>query len=110
MSAPGESTGLVLVPDRFAVQVGGREVVLTATQFRLLALLVAEPGRTFSRAELMEGGIGTLVRGRAVDVPIKDMRRKLRLHGSQIGAVRGPGYQFSSTGGPASRTSPPPAV
>ena len=43
----------VLVPGRFVVQVGGREVAVTPTQFRLLAVLAAEPGRTFSRAELV---------------------------------------------------------
>jgi two-component system phosphate regulon response regulator PhoB len=95
MSAPGESPGLVLVPERLAVQVGGREVVLTPTQFRLLDLLVREPGRIFSRTELMEQGIGTLVTERTVDVHIKDLRRKRGPHGSRIETVRGRGYRFS---------------
>jgi DNA-binding response OmpR family regulator len=95
MSAPDESPGLVLLPERFAVRVGSREVVLTATQFRLLALLVADPGRTFSRAELMEGCIGTLVTERTVDVHIKDLRRKLSSYGSQVETVRGRGYRYN---------------
>jgi DNA-binding response OmpR family regulator len=95
MSAPDESPGLVLWPDRCALRVGSREVVLTATQFRLLALLVEEPGRTFSRAELMEGGIGTLVTERTVDVHIKDIRRKLGSYGSRVETVRGRGCRHN---------------
>jgi DNA-binding response OmpR family regulator len=57
-----------LVPERFAVHIGGREVVLTPTQFRLLGVLVAEPGRTFGRAELVERAFAAPVDERTIDV------------------------------------------
>ena len=90
---PPES-GLELVPERLAVRVGGREVALTRTQFRLLSMLHAEPGRTFSRAELVETGIGDLVSERTVDVHVKELRRKLGSDGWRIETVRGSGYRY----------------
>jgi two-component system phosphate regulon response regulator PhoB len=86
---------LVLVPERLQVQIGDRTVVVTRTQFQILALLVAEPGRAFHRLELVTRGIGNLVSDRTVDVHIKDLRRKLGQHGRRIEAVRGIGYRFS---------------
>jgi DNA-binding response OmpR family regulator len=92
--SPGGEAGLTLVPRRRAVRVGGREAVVTPTQFRLLALLVESNGRTLSRAELVEGAIGTVVLGRTVDVHVKEIRRKLGPHGGVIEAVRRQGYRF----------------
>jgi two-component system response regulator CpxR len=59
---------LVLVPERCAVLVNGEEVRVTRTQFRLLSLLVANPGRVFRRAELVAEAIGARIteRGRAI--------------------------------------------
>ena len=89
------------MPGRRAVQVEGREVALTPTQFRLVALLVGEPNRVFNRAELVEQAIGTLVEERTVDVHIKEIRRKLDLAGGRIEAVRGRGYRYrGETSGP----------
>src|SRR5262245_39307076 len=83
-----------LVPERCAVLVGGREVAGTKTQFRLLGVLLAEPGRAFSRAELLEKGIGDLVTERTVDVHVKELRRKLGPDRWRIETVRGRGYLF----------------
>lgn len=98
---PGPPGGpdLVLAPERSAALAGGREVALTPTQFRLLAVLVAEPGRAFSRAELVERGIGDLVTQRTVDVHVKDLRRRLGEWGRRIVAVRGVGYRYEAAGG-----------
>ena len=84
----------VLIPERFAVQIGEQEVVVTRTQFRILAILVAEPGHVFHRSELRIRGIGTLVTERTVDVHIKELRRKLGEHGVRIETVRGIGYRL----------------
>ena len=86
-----------LLPDRSAVQVGLREVVVTPTQFQLLAVLISEPGRTFTRTELIEKGIGVLVGLRTVDVHIKELRRKLEPDDGRIETVRGKGYRYRST-------------
>jgi two-component system phosphate regulon response regulator PhoB len=69
-------------------------VTLTQTQFRLLRVLLAEPNRTFSRAELVQKGIGNLVSERTVDVHIKELRRKLGSDGWRIETVRGRGYRY----------------
>ena len=83
-----------LVPERFVVQAGGREAILTPTQFRILAMLVAEPDRVFGRTELVDRGIGTLVTERTVDAHIKEVRRRLGPIGTLIETVRGVGYRF----------------
>ena len=88
------SESITLLAERNAVRIGEREVVLTRTQYRLLAALAKEPGRTFSRAELVEGGIGDLVSERTVDVHVKEIRRKLGEDGWRIETVRGKGYRY----------------
>jgi DNA-binding response OmpR family regulator len=94
---PGDDPGLTLVPGRLAVLAGGREVALTRRQYRLLAVLLGEPGRTFSRAELVELGIGGVVEERTIDVHLAQVRRKLGTHGALVEAVRGLGYRYAGT-------------
>ena len=91
---PREAPDLTLIPARSAVLAGGREIALTPTQFRLLAVLLGEPGRAFSRAELVERGIGDLVTERTVDVHVKELRRRLGEWGARVVAVRGVGYLY----------------
>src|SRR5262249_5571650 len=91
---PMPTDDLELLPGGTAVRVGGREVAVTRTQYRLLAALVAEPGRALSRAELVERGIGDLVEERTVDVHIKELRRKLGPDRWRIETVRGRGYRW----------------
>jgi DNA-binding response OmpR family regulator len=83
-----------LLPERLAVRVSGQDVILTRTQFRLLAVMLAEPGRTFSRAELVGRAFTTAVDERTVDVHIKELRRKLGPGGERIQTVRGQGYRY----------------
>lgn len=93
LSPAGNEARVVLVSERLAVQIGGRAIPVTPTQFRLLAVLAGEPGRTFTRTELVERGIGTLVTERTVDVHIKELRRKIG-PGLHIETVRGVGYRY----------------
>lgn len=74
----------------------GIEMRLTPTEFRLLWTLIRQPGRAFSRHELMEAGMGddTLVLERTVDVHIKSLRQKLGEKADLIETVRGVGYRF----------------
>ncbi len=75
------------------VSVAGAEARLTATEFGLLAFLVGNAGRVFSREELLgavradRAAAGT----RAVDVHVAALRAKLGMH-SPIRTVRGVGY------------------
>ncbi len=96
-TAPDDETDFRLLPDKLAVQVAGQEVVLTATQFRLIAVLMEEPGRVFSREELVKRVFSTRVSGRTVDVHVKELRRKLEPHEWRVQTVRGQGYRYQGT-------------
>lgn len=76
--------------------VSGKEMDLTPTEFRLLECLLRQPGRAFSRNQLMNAGIGegAVVLERTIDVHIKTLRRKLGAAGDRIETVRGIGYRF----------------
>jgi len=64
---------------RREVTVGERAVELTATEFDLLVLLARQPGRVFTRAQLLGAIHGVVVESyeRTVDAHIKNLRRKL---------------------------------
>ena len=98
-----DSDALVLLSGGTAIRVGGREVAVTRTQYRLLAALAAEPGRALSRAELVERGIGELVSERTVDVHVKDLRRNLGPDRWRIETVRGPGCRWVEREGTAAQ-------
>jgi two-component system phosphate regulon response regulator PhoB len=72
-----------------------RELDLTPTEFRLLECLVRQPGRAFSRHQLMDAAIGegAIVLERTIDVHIKTLRKKLG-DMDLIETVRGVGYRF----------------
>jgi two-component system phosphate regulon response regulator PhoB len=76
--------------------IAGVELSLTPTEFRLLWALVRQPGRAFSRHELMEAAMGddALVLERTIDVHVKSLRQKLAARAEQIETVRGVGYRF----------------
>ncbi|MEX2285523.1 MAG: response regulator transcription factor, partial [Planctomycetaceae bacterium] len=73
-----------------------RELQLTATEFRLLWTLARQPGRTFSRTELMDSSRGedSNALERTIDVHIRSLRRKLGKRAELIETVRGVGYRF----------------
>src|SRR5262245_14557966 len=75
--------------------VHGRELELTPTEFRLLECLLRQPGRAFSRHQLMDAAIGegAVVLERTIDVHVKTLRRKLG-DADLIETVRGVGYRF----------------
>ena len=75
--------------------VDDRELDLTPTEFRLLECLLRQPGRAFTRHQLMDAAIGegAIVLERTIDVHIKTLRRKLG-EGDLIETVRGVGYRF----------------
>jgi two-component system phosphate regulon response regulator PhoB len=72
------------------------ELDLTPTEFRLLECLLRQPGRAFSRPQLMDVAIGegAVVLERTIDVHIKTLRRKLGEENDYIETVRGVGYRF----------------
>jgi len=77
----------------------GRPLNLTTVEFKLLGVLVKEPGRVFSREQLIENALGYDFKGfdRTIDVHILNLRRKLEpdpIHPRYIKTVYGAGYKF----------------
>ncbi|MGV8083461.1 MAG: response regulator transcription factor [Coriobacteriia bacterium] len=70
---------LKLDRDRREVHADSRLVELTRTEFDILALLAAHPGRVYSRLQLLEAASGDAFEGyeRTIDAHIKNIRRKL---------------------------------
>ena len=64
---------------RMAVSVGGRAVELTATEFQILLVMARQPGRVFTRAQLLDAVRGDAFDAyeRAIDAHIKNIRRKV---------------------------------
>jgi DNA-binding response OmpR family regulator len=82
------------------VYLAGKPVYLTPVEFKLLGVLIREPNRVFSRAQLIERVLGYDFDGfdRTIDVHILNLRRKLEPYtGSHkfIKTVYGAGYKFS---------------
>jgi two-component system phosphate regulon response regulator PhoB len=75
--------------------VGDAELSLTPTEFRLLECLLRQPGRAFSRHQLMDAAIGEgqIVLERTIDVHVKTLRKKIG-DADLIETVRGVGYRF----------------
>jgi two-component system phosphate regulon response regulator PhoB len=90
-----EAQGVRIDRVRHQATVNGKRVDLTPTEFRLLETLVRQPGRAFTRHQLMDAAIGegSIVLERTIDVHIKTLRRKLGAH-DLIETVRGVGYRF----------------
>lgn len=94
-----EGTGAVVVgpveldPDTRRVTLDGAEIILTATEFDLLAFLMSRPGRVFTRDELLSHvwGYSSVVGTRTVDVHVAQLRAKFGEQ-SPIRTVRGVGY------------------
>lgn len=75
---------------------GEEELLLTPTEFRLLWTFVRQPGRPFSRNELMDTSRGEDANAleRTIDVHIRALRQKLGDRSGLIETVRGIGYRF----------------
>ena len=85
---------------RMQVTVGGEEIELTATEFQLLQTLASQPGRIFTRSQLLNAVHGVAIESyeRAIDAHIKNIRRKLEPVPHEpryIQTVYGVGYRFS---------------
>jgi DNA-binding response OmpR family regulator len=91
---------LVLDPVGHQVQVEGRRLELTATEFKLLVHLAEHPGEVLSRDELLRSvwGYATPGYSRTVDTHVQRLREKLGAAGAWIETVRGAGYRFRGGG------------
>jgi DNA-binding response OmpR family regulator len=92
---------LVVDRARRRVTASARPVELTATEFDLLARMAAEPGRVFTRGQLLETIHGVAVDSgeRAIDSHVKNIRRKIEpdaRHPRLLVTVHGVGYRLEA--------------
>lgn len=82
--------------NKHRVSLDGVEVKLTATEFRLLKYLASNPGRVFSREQLLDQAFGNdvVVVDRNIDVHIRGIRKKIDPDQLYIETIRGVGYRF----------------
>ena len=109
LETTAEPRGLLRVGE-VEVDVGRRRVLvsqqpveLTATEFELLVTLMREPGRVFTRGQLLDALHGVALESyeRAIDAHVKNIRRKLQLvpgGAHTIQTVYGVGYRFADNG------------
>jgi two-component system alkaline phosphatase synthesis response regulator PhoP len=86
--------------DGHTVQREGQPIELTPTEFSLLAILAEQPGRAFSRLQLLEASQGAAYEGyqRTIDAHVKNLRAKLEpdpKNPRYIETVFGVGYRFA---------------
>jgi len=91
---------LTLDLPRQRLTVGDRPIELTATEFQLLAALARQPGRIFTRAQLLDAVRGVAFESyeRAIDTHIKNLRRKIEPDPRQpryLQTVYGVGYRMA---------------
>ncbi|MEO0531019.1 MAG: response regulator [Planctomycetota bacterium] len=90
------SQGILLDRERHRVTADKQMIDLTPSEFGLLEALIRQPGRVFSRSELIDAALGgdSLVLERTIDVHIRALRKKLEGHADLVETVRGVGYRF----------------
>ncbi|MCB1646986.1 MAG: response regulator [Pseudomonadales bacterium] len=87
---------LVIDTARHEVRLKDENIKLTATEFKLLFQLASQPGRAFTREQLLNRvvGEGVIVVDRNIDVHIRSVRKKLGSYAQMIQTIRGVGYRF----------------
>jgi DNA-binding response OmpR family regulator len=86
--------------DKMRVSVGGRTIDLTPTEFQLLVTLIREPGRVFTRSQLLDAvhGVSFESYERAIDAHVKNIRKKMEPFPGRpryLLTVHGVGYRFA---------------
>ncbi len=90
------SAGPLLIDlDKHEATIGGKPVVLTATEFKILQLLASRKGRVYTREQILDylWGHEKAVVDRTVDVHIRNLREKLGPGARLIKNIRGVGYK-----------------
>jgi len=90
------SQGVMIDRERHRVTIDEQPLDLTPSEFGLLQALLRQPGRVFSRSELIDAALGgdSLVLERTIDVHIRSLRKKMGAHAVLVETVRGIGYRF----------------
>ena len=98
-----EGSTITLDAEKMLATVSGQALELTLVEFRLLSTLVGQPGRIFSRSQLMDKLYEDrrIVTDRTVDSHVKNLRKKIAEHHSNpelIRSVYGVGYKYEESG------------
>jgi two-component system alkaline phosphatase synthesis response regulator PhoP len=85
---------LTIDPERFVIELDGKEIMLAKKEFELLYLLASKPNKVFVRNEILSQvwGNDVIVGDRTIDVHIRKIRQKLGI--DCITTVKGVGYKF----------------
>ncbi len=88
--------GILIHPGRRIIQIDGKTVDLTYTEFQILYYLAGRPGWVFTRTQIVDAvrGDNYSVTDRSVDVQMVGLRKKLGVCGKYLETVRGVGYRF----------------
>jgi two-component system alkaline phosphatase synthesis response regulator PhoP len=86
--------GIFIDKDRYIVMKDGEEMTLPKKEFELLGLLASQPGRVFTREQILSNvwGNDVVVGDRTIDVHIRKLREKLG--DNHFKTVKGVGYKF----------------
>ena len=89
---------LKVFPEEYGLEVNGKPVSLTLTEFRILLALCEQPNRVFDREQLLKKAVGenVVVVDRNVDVHIRNIRKALGEYKNMIETVRGVGYRLAA--------------
>ncbi len=95
-SRPLIHEGIELNPDHYSLTVDGKAVDLTKTEFEILRLLLANPGKIFTRDNIIDSikGQDVYVIDRTIDVHVMNLRKKLGPYKNVIKTFSGVGYGF----------------
>ena len=90
---------LTLDTASFQLTKGGKQILLTPMEYKILALLMRSPGRIFTKIQLYEGAVGSYFEGddNTMMVHISKLREKIEddpKNPRRIITVRGLGYKF----------------
>ncbi|MGD1821258.1 MAG: response regulator transcription factor [Pleomorphochaeta sp.] len=88
--------GIYIDTSKRTCSIDNKEIILTATEFNLLSLLIENPEKVYSREKLITNikGSDYPVTERAIDVQIVSLRKKLKHYGNRIKTVWGVGYKY----------------
>ncbi len=103
MKSSEDSPGIILLGAlsmdllTYHATLGGQNLMLTADEFKTLALLAANPGRVFTRNQIIREvkGDNYSVTARAIDMHMVNLRKKLGDWSDHIETIRGVGYRIS---------------
>jgi two-component system alkaline phosphatase synthesis response regulator PhoP len=92
---------LIIDPETFKIFVNGQEKFFPKKEFILFHLLASQPGKVFTREEILKKvwGEDVMVIDRTIDVHIRKIREKLGSYSNSLVTIKGIGYKFQSMNG-----------